>query len=141
MVYNLKLNCIHEIQLRNQVKAFHTYTTQKVQLDLSFVRSIKKLLQLNRWCFGFGIGIIKTGEAKNSKFTELIWRTRHLKPADFSTLNFQVLIVRLSQDLVSVHIFESENHLEKRIFFNLIIFFTIKHVETHQIYQNCQFWR
>ena len=87
-------------------------STQKVQLDLSFVRSIKKLLQLNRWCFGLGMGIIKTWEAKNSKFPELIWRTRHLKPADFSTLNFQVLIVRLSQDLVSVHIFESKNHLE-----------------------------
>jgi hypothetical protein len=87
---------------------------QKVQLDLSFARSIQKLLQLNRWCFGLGLGIIKTWEAKNSKFPDLLWRTRHLKSADFSTLKFQVLIVRLSQDLDSVHIFESEDHLDNR---------------------------
>ena len=57
-------------------------------------------------------------------FTELIWRTGHLKPADFSTLKFQVPIVRLSYNLVSDDIFGSENHLEKRskkfdLFFNL----------------------
>ena len=57
-------------------------------------------------------------------FTELIWRTGHLKPADFSTLKFQVPIVRLSYNLVSDDIFGSENHLEERIkeiwsFFNL----------------------
>ena len=57
-------------------------------------------------------------------FTELFWRTGHLKPADFSTLKFQVPIVQLSYDLVSDDIFGSENHLEERIkeiwsFFNL----------------------
>ena len=57
-------------------------------------------------------------------FTELFWRTGHLKPADFSTLKFQVPIVRLSYNLVSDDIFESEKHLEERIqeiwsFFNL----------------------
>ena len=35
--------------------------------------------------------------------------------ADFSTLKFQLLIIRLSQDLVSVDIFENEDHLEYRI--------------------------
>ncbi len=33
--------------------------------------------------------------------------------ADFSTLKFQVLIVRLSQDLVSVDIFKNEDHLTR----------------------------
>ena len=65
-----------------------------VQLDLSFARSIQKLFQLNHLCFGLGMSIIKTWEAKNSKFPDLLWRTRHLKSADFSTLKFQVLIVR-----------------------------------------------
>ena len=100
---------------------------QKVQLDLSFARSIQKLLQLNRWCFGLGLGIIKTWEAKNSKFPDLLWRTRHLKSADFSTLKFQVLIVRLSQDLDSVHIFESEDHLDNRKK-KIDPFFTVKRV-------------
>ena len=35
--------------------------------------------------------------------------------ADFSTLKFQLLTIRLSQDLVSVDISESEDHLEHRI--------------------------
>ena len=65
--------------------------------------------------FGLGMDIMKPWEAKKIKFPDLLGRTRHLKSADFSTLKFQVLIVRLYQDLVSVHIFEIENHLEKGI--------------------------
>ena len=40
--------------------------------------------------------LIKIWEAKNKKFSNLLGRTKHLKSADFSTLKFQVLIVRLS---------------------------------------------
>ena len=43
---------------------------------------------------------------------DLLERYRHLNPADFSTYKLQFLIVRLSQDLVSVNIFESEDHLQ-----------------------------
>ena len=43
---------------------------------------------------------------------DLLERYRHLKPADFTAYKLQFLIVRLSQDLVSVNIFESEDHLQ-----------------------------
>jgi hypothetical protein len=44
--------------------------------------------------------------------TEFLERYRHLKSADFSAYKFQFLIVQLSQDLDSVNIFESEDHLQ-----------------------------
>jgi hypothetical protein len=55
---------------------------------------------------------MKPWEEKNSKLTDLIWRMGYLKSADFSTYKFQLLIVRLSQNSVSVNIFESEDHLQ-----------------------------
>ena len=49
---------------------------------------------------------------KKSKLTDLLGRTGHLKSVNFSMYKFQLLIVRLSQDLVSVNIFESKDHFK-----------------------------
>ena len=48
-------------------------------------------------------------------FTSFLAARAPSRKADFSTLKCQLLTVRLSQDLVSVDIFESEDHLEHRI--------------------------
>ena len=59
-------------------KCLLRYITQKVQLGLSFVAYIQKLSQGNHLCFWSGINIMKPWEAKNSKFPNLLWITRHL---------------------------------------------------------------
>ena len=74
--------------------------SQKVQLGLSFVGSIQKLSQGHHLCYGSGIDIMKPWEAKNSKFPNLLWITRHLKSADFSMLEFQVLITKTDTKII-----------------------------------------
>ena len=47
--------------------------------------------------------------------TDLLERYRHLKWQISARIKFHFLTVRLSQDLVSVNIFESEDHLQSTI--------------------------
>ena len=110
-----------DAKIRASDKDFSIYISDEVHRRFSLIYLLPdpyknyrtKLFQLNRWCFWLGMGTI--WEAKNKKFPELLWRMTHLKSADFSTLKFQILVVGLSYNSVSVHIFESENHLKKRI--------------------------
>ena len=48
---------------------------------------------------------------EEKKMTVLLGRTGHLKSVDFITYKFQLLIVLLSQDLISIDIFESEHQI------------------------------
>ena len=60
---------------------------------------------------------MKPWETKKSKLTDFLRRTGHLKSVYFRTNKVQLLIVWLSQDLVSVNIFESEHHCKYWNFF------------------------
>ena len=65
--------------------------------------------------FGFSWIMFSTDAKIRACFTTFLAARAPSRHADFSTLKFQLLIVRLSQDLVSVDIFENEDHLEHRI--------------------------
>ena len=65
--------------------------------------------------FGFSWIMLSTDANIRASFTTFLAARAPSSKADFSTLKFQLLTVRLSQDLVSVDIFESEDHLEHRI--------------------------
>ena len=65
--------------------------------------------------FGFSWIMLSTDAKIRACFTTFLAARAPSSKADFSTLKFQLLTVRLSQDLVSVDISESEDHLEHRI--------------------------
>jgi hypothetical protein len=65
--------------------------------------------------FGFSWIMFSTDAKERAGFTTFLASRASRSKADFSTLKLQLLIVRLSQNLVSVDIFENEDHLEHRI--------------------------
>ena len=65
--------------------------------------------------FGFSWITLSTDAKERAGFPSSLASRAPRSEADFSTLKFQLLFIRLSQDLVSVDIFENEDHLEYRI--------------------------
>ena len=65
--------------------------------------------------FGFSWIMVSNDVKIRACFTSSLAARAPSSKADFSTLKCQLLTVRLSQDLVSVDIFESEDHLQHRI--------------------------
>ena len=127
---------------RNTAPKNNLSFTQKVEPGSSFPGSTKKLYQGNHWCFGLGMNIMKPRERKKNKLTDLIWRTGHLKSADFSTYKFQLLIVWLSDCpkiwflIIFLKVKTTSSTGSKKIDH----FFTVKRVYTCQFFQNYQFW-
>ena len=64
--------------------------------------------------FGFSWIMLSTDAKIRACFTSFLAARAPSRKADFSTLKCQLLTVRLSQDLVSIDIFESDSHSDSQ---------------------------